>query len=279
VKPADTAALVTLGALWGSSYLFMRVGAPEFGPVALIVVRVVTAAAMLTPWLLHSGDWRVVWHNRGPVLMIGCFASALPFCLFAYASLTLTAGYTSVINAATPLATAVIAWLWLREGLAGAGILGLAVGLAGVVTLVSGQLAGLDWNAVSAVGAALLAAISYGYSELAAGSQLAATLLLIVPGVYLWPQQPPGPAAWGAGLAMGILGTGIAYVLFFRLVANLGATRAVTVTYLVPMFGMLFGALFLGEVVTPTMLAGCGLILIGTGLATGLVRGWRQPSP
>ena len=290
MKPLDLVTLLVLGALWGSSYLFMRVAAPEFGPVTLIMVRVMVASLVLSPLLLHSGDWRSVVAMRTPIFVIGLFSAALPFCLFAFATLFLTAGYTSVINAITPLATALIAWFWLRERLGAVAVGGLILGLTGVMTLVSDQLDALAGGAGLALTAALVAAVSYGFStnyirlksanlgplELACGSQLAAMLILVLPGLWLWPEEPVSLRAWLAVLALGVGGTGVAHVLFFRLIASLGAARAITVTYLVPMFGMLFGALFLDEQVTALMMLGCGLILVGTSLATGLIRGWRS---
>jgi drug/metabolite transporter (DMT)-like permease len=238
------------------------------------------------PILFWSGKPRALWQRRGGLLVVGFLNSAFPFTLFAFATLTLTAGYTAVINATAPLFTAIVAFLWVGERMSRIGVFGLLVGLAGVVVLVWDKL-GVDVdNATLAVCAGLVGALSYGVAgnharryfsgigslEMSAGSQVAATLLLLPLCWYFWPAELPSQRAWLAVLALGIPCTGVAYILYFRLLSRLGPSRAVTVTYLVPLAAMVFGAIFLNETVTTRMLAGCGLILLGTGLATGVVR-------
>jgi drug/metabolite transporter (DMT)-like permease len=285
VRLGDILELLTLAALWGGSFLFMRVAAPEFGPVPLMGVRVAIASAFLLPLLLYSGKFSSMLKAGRPLLLVGVLNSALPFCLFAFATLSLTAGFTAVINAAVPMFTAVIGVLFLREKLSLFAVLGLLVGLVGVVLLVWDKLSfsagGLGW----AVLAGLLGSLSYavaanytkltlagvGSLELAAGSQLAASVLLLLPCVWLWPQQPISVPAWAAVITMGIASTGVADILFFRLIARLGPARAVMVTYLVPVFGMIFGAVFLAEAITLEMGVGCVFILLGTALATGMI--------
>lgn len=284
MKPIDVIELVALGSLWGSSFLFMRIASPEFGPLPLIAVRVTTAALFLAPILLWSGNPQAPWSRRGEMLALGFFNSAFPFVLFAFATLSLTAGYTAVINATAPLFTAVVAFLWVGERLGRPGILGLLVGLGGVVMLVWDKLGVDQGNAVTALAAAFAGAFSYGVAanfararfsgigslELACGSQVAASAMLLPLCWFWWPQEPPSMRAWLAVLALGIPCTGVAYIFYFRLLSRLGPSRAVTVTYLVPIAAMVFGAIFLGEAVTLQMLSGCGFILLGTGLATGL---------
>ena len=286
MKPVDLIELFALGALWGCSFLFMRMAAPEFGPVPLIALRVTTAALFLFPILAWSGSPRVLRERWGGFAVVGLLNSALPFTLFAYATLILTAGYTAVINATAPLFTALVAFLWVGERLSRVGVVGLLVGLGGVVVLVWDQLGVALEGAVLAIAAGLAASLCYGIAgnharihmggvgslELAAGSQVSATLLLVPLGVMFWPAQNPSLNAWLAVLALGVLCTGIAYILYFRLLIRLGPARAVTVTYLVPLAAMIAGAIFLDETVTGGMLVGCGLILLGTGLATGFIR-------
>jgi drug/metabolite transporter (DMT)-like permease len=286
LKPLDAIELLALGSIWGCSFLFMRLASPEFGPVPLIALRVTTAALFLLPILAWTGDPRAPWQRRGEMLLIGFFNSAFPFCLFAFATLSLTAGYTAVLNATAPLFTAVVAYLWMGDRLSRLGTLGLLVGLGGVVVLVWDEL-GVDRdNAALAIVAGLVGASSYaiaanhtrarfsgiGSLEMASGSQVAASVLLLPLCWFWWPAEMPSARAWMAVLALGIPCTGIAYILYFRLLSRLGPTRAVAVTYIVPFAAMIFGAIFMNETVTTRMMGGCGLILLGTGLATGVIR-------
>ena len=266
LKPRDLFELFLLAALWGGSFLFTRIAVPEFGPFALIELRVGLAALVLLPVLAVSGGLAQLW-RRGPVLLVlGLTSSALPFVLYAYATLTVTAGFAAVVNATTPLFTALIAWLWLRDRLSTGATLGLCAGVA--------------------VAACLGATLSYGISAsitkryltgaapmvTATGSQFYAALLLAPLALAYWPEQSPSSGSWMAGILLAVLCTRLAFVLFFRLMARVGPQRAVTVTLLIPVFGMLWGALFIDEQVTVLMLVGSGIILLGTGLATGVVR-------
>lgn len=291
IKTLDIVELLGLGALWGTSFLFMRMAAPEFGAVSLVALRVGIAALFLLPILLYTASLKPVRERAGNVLLMGFFNSALPFTLFTYATLFLTAGYTAVINATAPLFTAIVAFVWVGERLSRVGIFGLLLGLVGVVVLVWDKLGGGLSGAGLAIAAGLAGAFSYGIAgnfarirlpglgslELATGSQIAASLLLLPLCVAYWPAEMPSLRAWLAVLALGIPCTGIAYILFFRLLVRLGPAKAVTVTYIVPISAMIAGALVLDEVVTTRMLAGCGLILLGTGLATGVIRLGRRP--
>jgi drug/metabolite transporter (DMT)-like permease len=281
----DIIDLLVLAALWGGSFLFMRVAAPEFGPVPLIGLRVAIASAFLLPLLCYSGRLSNMLQVGSPLLLVGLLNSALPFCLFAFATLSLAAGFTAVINASVPMFTAVIGVLWLHEKLSLVAVLGLLVGLGGVVLLVWDKLnfstGGLGWAVLAGVLGSLSYAVAANYTkvklvgvgslELAAGSQLTASLLLVLPCVLLWPRQAVSASAWMAVITMGVASTGVAYILFFRLIARLGPARAVMVTYLVPVFGMIFGAVFLAEVITLEMGVGCFFILLGTALATGMI--------
>ncbi len=286
MKSLDVVELLALGALWGCSFLFMRMGAPEFGPVPLIGLRVVIAALFLLPILVYSGRPAALWQRRGDMFVVGFLNSAFPFCLFAYATLYLTAGYTAVLNATAPLFTAIVAFAWVGERLSRIGLVGLVTGLVGVVVLVWDNLGGEIGSAGLAIGAGLLGSFCYGIAgnhakirmsgvgslELATGSQVMAALLLVPLTVIYWPAEPLSMAAWLSVLALGIFCTGIAYILYFRLLTRLGPARAVTVTYIVPLAAMVAGVIFLDETVTARMLVGCGLILLGTGLATGVIR-------
>jgi drug/metabolite transporter (DMT)-like permease len=286
----DIVDLLLLGAIWGASFLFMRLGAAEFGPVALAFVRVAGAALLLVPLMLlkqQGGAWRT--HGRA-IAGIGIINSALPFLLYAVAALALTTALLSVFNATVPIWGALIAWLWLKDRLSASRWLGLAIGVAGVVWLGWGKAdvtAGAHGvSAAIGVAACLAATALYGLGAnvsrrwlqgvpplaVAAGSQAAATLALVVPAVLWWPAVNPGATAWAAAIALSVRCTGLAYVLFFRLIARTGAATATSVTFLIPAFALLWGFLALGEVPTGAMLVGCAVILLGTALATGLLR-------
>jgi drug/metabolite transporter (DMT)-like permease len=274
-----------LAALWGASFLFTRVAAPAFGPVALAEVRVSIAAVMLVgllAWRAGLGDLRT---HAGRLLLVGAFNTALPFSLFAHAALTITAGMAAILNATAPLFTALVSWGWLRERLTPLQWLGMAVGIAGVAWLSTGQ-GTLGSGSAWAIGAAVVGSLSYGVSAnavkrhlggarplaVAAGSQAAAALLLAPFAVATWPPGAARAIDWGSAIALGVLCTGLAYILYFRLIARVGPANAMTVTFLIPAFAMLWGAVVLGEAVTLSMLGGCAVILAGTALATGLVK-------
>jgi len=292
MKPADFAKLLVLAALWGGSYLFIRMGAGEFGPVALAGVRAAGAAVLLLPFLFRGNagrDLRVHWRS---LVLVGVAQSALPYVLFSYAALTITAGMSSIFTATTPLFAAAIAWWWLGERPTVARAAGLGIGFAGVLWLAWDK-AGVKTSSGSvglALAACLAAALLYALAAhfakrrlatvppltVAAGSQLVSAVLLAGPAVALWPAQAPSLRAWGAVAGLAVACTAVAYVLFFRLIASVGPARTVTVTFLIPAFGLLWGGLFLGERVSPHLLLGCAVILLGTALTTGVLK-LRRP--
>jgi drug/metabolite transporter (DMT)-like permease len=289
VKPIDIFELLLLGTLWGGSFLFMRIAAPEFGPVALVAVRVGVATLVLLPFLLRAGQGASLLQHGPQLLFFGAINSALPFCLFAYATLSLSAGYTAVINAVAPLFTAIVAFVWLGERLNRLAVLGLGIGFGGVVLLVSDKFSFSGGAASIGIVAGMCASLLYGIAAnyikarftgigslvLATGSQLGASILLLPLCFWFWPETMPSTKSWLAVLVLGVACTGVAYVFFFRLMARLGPSRAITVTFLVPLAAMIFGALFLGEVISGTMMVGCTLILLGVALSTGLIGGRR----
>jgi drug/metabolite transporter (DMT)-like permease len=290
MRRRDLGELVLLAAVWGASFLFMRLGAGEFGAIPLSWLRVAGAAQVLQPLLRWRGETAALRAHWKPVFVVGVMNSALPFVLFSYALLSITASLSSIFNAASPLFGALIAWLWLKDRLSAPRIAGLFIGFAGVLGL-AGDEAGVSGNADATSGAlavlaCLLASLLYGWSvnftrryltgvpsmAVAAGSQLAAALVLLVPALWLWPAATPGAAAWANVAGLAVLCTGLAYILYFRLIAHAGPANAIAVTYLIPAFAVLWGGLFLGERPTAAMLAGCAVILLGTALATGLLR-------
>lgn len=287
MRSSDLLQIIAMAALWGASFLFMRVAAPEFGAIPLIAIRVAIAAGCLVPFLLGRGEWGEFAAHWRHLLALGFINAALPFPLFAHATLHVTAGFASIINATAPLFAAVVAAAWLRNKLSGLAIAGLLVGFAGVVLLVGGIPDIGSPGAELAVAGALLASLSYGVSAsyvkrylagvsswvTTTGSFGMAAILLAPLAVARWPASPPSPRAWIAVLLLALACTSLPNIHYFRLVLRAGPARAMTVAFLIPVFGMLWGALFLDEVVTPRILAGCAVILAGTALVT------RAPGP
>lgn len=289
MKGFDLAELALLAALWGASFLFMRLGAHEFGPAALAFVRVGLATLLLVPLLASRGGLHELRAHWKALLLVGTFNSAIPFALFSFAALSITAGLSSIVNATTPLWTAAVAFVWLRQGLAPLRVLGLVIGFAGVAFLAWDQAsfkpgtghAGL-WAVLACVGATFCYGVAANATRrylaaasplaVATGSQGAAALLLALPALWLWPAQPPGATAWGSALGLAVLCTALAYILYFRLMRRVGPTNAVSVTFLIPLFAILWGALFLREAVTAQMVLGGAIVLVGIALALGLLR-------
>lgn len=290
MTPRDLRDLLLLAALWGGSFLFMRVAVPEFGPLALIELRLLVAALFLLPVLALRGGLRLLVRHAVPMTVLGVVNSALPFCLFAYAMLSVTAGFASILNATAPMWGALVARLWLGERLAAARVAGLATGFAGIVVLAWGKASFVPGGSGMAILAAVAAALSYGIAAsyarrrlagvdplaVATGSQAGAALVLAPLALAWWPQAPVSAAAWSSTIVMGVACTGIAYILYFRLIERAGPGRAITVTFLVPVFAVIWGALVLGETLTGQMLAGGLVILAGTALSTGLVAPGRR---
>jgi drug/metabolite transporter (DMT)-like permease len=290
MRTRDTIELLTLAALWGASFLFMRMGASDFGAVALAAVRVAVASAVLIPILLAQGLMPSLRRHWKPIFIVGVVNSALPFLGFAYAALSITAGLSSIFNAAAPLFGALVAWIWLHERLTGARTLGLVIGFAGVSFLAFSNVnqeasfkpGGSGWAVVACLAAAALYGLSANFTKrylagvpplaVATGSQVSATCFLVLPAIVWWPHATPSTPAWIAVLLLGLLCTGFAYILYFRLIANAGPANAIAVTYLLPAFAALWGWLFLAERITLTMLLGCAIILLGTALATGMLK-------
>ena len=290
MSAAVAAEFILLAALWGASFLFMRLGTLEFGPLPTAGLRVAIASLALLPVMLSRGLWPQLRQHWKPVMICGLINSAIPFALFSFALLSISTGLSSILNATVPLFGALVAWLWLGDKPGTSRTVGLVIGFIGVALLASGK-ASFKPDASGAVTAwgilaCLLATISYAVAAsftrrylsglnslmVATGSQIGAALGLALPTLLMWLVQAPSLKAWGALLALGILCTAVAYVLFFRLIEQLGPARAITVTFTIPVFAVFYGVTLLGETVTTWMLF-CGVIVLcGTALATGLVK-------
>ncbi|MBB6522488.1 EamA family transporter [Pseudoteredinibacter isoporae] len=284
----DSVMLVLLAAIWGGSFLFMRYAVPELGVAPLIFLRVGLAALFLLPILLWQGKGAELKRVWVPSFVNGWTNSAIPFCLIAYSLLTLSSGFASILNAVTPIATAVVGFLWLRESMSWIKTLGMLIGIAGVTLLAWNKLyVSQDdtWQVALAIGAGILATLFYAISAiftkrylsgvdsmvLSTGSMLGATVVLLPLAILYWPENPISLLSWLAAIALAIICSALAYLMFFRLIHTVGPARATTVTFIVPVFGMLWGATLLNEEVSLTMLVASAITLFGTGLATGLL--------
>jgi drug/metabolite transporter (DMT)-like permease len=295
MKTSDITALVVLGALWGASFLFMRMGANEFGGMALAGMRAIGAAICSAPLLTRTRVTEMRTHWRD-IAIVGIANSALPFVLFSFAAQSLPAGVSAISDAIAPLLVALSGWMLLGEKLSPMQASGLVIGFTGVVWLVAGTVGfgggthAMGWAMAACLGANVCYTFGAHYSHrrlrsgvtplsVATGSQLVAALLLLPLTVWMWPAKTPGWTAWLAVLGLAALCTSLAYVLFYGLMARVGASRSMVVMFLIPVFGVLWGLIFLHEPVTLAMAGGCIVILLGVALTTGLLRLRRNRGP
>lgn len=285
----DTASLlrlVALGAIWGASFIFMRIGVPVFGPSLLIELRLIIAAVLLSAVAVVLRRTVTGVRHWRHFALIGFFNTALPFLLFAYAAQTLPASLLAILNSTAPLFGALIAAVWLRTAITPSVALGLLCGMSGVAVLVGGELGLTQGPVWLAIAAGLCAPACYGlastYTKVsqadvtpfnnAHGSMWTATLF-VVPLALLYPAPAtPHTGDWLAVATLGAVCTGGAYLLYFRLIRDVGPTRALSVTFLIPVFGVLWGALFLHEPVGWNTLLGGVMVLAGIALTNGFIR-------
>ena len=291
MRPAQLAWLIALGAIWGSSFLFMKIAVPAMGPSVLMGGRIFIGAVALSvvAWFIKKSLPR--GRQWTPAIVTGIFYAALPLFLWGYAAQQLSASLLSIINATAPLFAALVSLLWrpgdIGKRMGARGLAGLALGFAGVAVLVGGEGLSDSKPPALSIAAAFLASLLYGaisnywqtakdmdaYSNVL-GSLWVATLAM-APLMILFPvRETPGVAALGSVAALGILCTAIAYVAYFRLVEQIGAAPALTVTYLIPVFGTLWGVVFLGERIGVHHVLGAAMILGGIALVAR-VRGMR----
>lgn len=282
----DLLLLIFLAALWGSSFLFIRIAVPFLGPFPLAAARVLLAGAALVLYGLATRRQLAFKGRMARFILLGAINGAVPFSLISWAELHLTASMAAIINSSTPLFGALISALWLNERVTPRRLLGLALGFAGVGVVVG-------WNpmplTLAAVGAMLVASLHYALGSayatrylkgvptltMAAGQQLGAGLVLLPLALALPPiAMPPGPALYSL-LALALAGTALAYLVFFRLLDRVGPTSTLSVTYLVPIFGLIWGRIFLAEPVGLGLLAGLALVLTSVTLVAGV----RLPTP
>lgn len=279
----DYILLVALAAIWGASFIFMRILVPALGPVVTADLRMLLAGAALVLFMRFTGramDWK---RNGKRYVIIGLLNSGIPFLLFSRAALVLPASVSVIINSLTPLFGAVGAVFWLHEKFTLRVAAGLALGIAGVAIIRNGG--SMEVNAATTLGILMCVAATMFYAvggiyvkrfaqdigpaAIAAGSQLAVGLLFL-PLILLFPATGHVTFRIGAEMAaFALLCSAVAYIIYYRLMKILGPTKAATVTFLIPVFGFIWGALFLGESVTPSMLIGGAVVLSGIYFVTG----------
>lgn len=286
MRPSDLARLVALGAMWGASYLFMRYAVPFMGPVLMIEVRVALGGLALLAFVLATGG-RVGWERHWRAyLFVGAVGVAAPFTLIAQAVTVIDASTAAILNSLAPLFATIVAAIWIREPVTPSKMGGIALCVAGTVVLVGWQPGTVGRHELLAASLSVAATALYGYTIVftkvklaganplgtAAGTLLmaAAAMLPFTPVSRDFAAIPAG--AWIATGGLALVSTAIAFILYYRLIADVGPVKAITVTLLVPVFGMLWGVLLLGEPLTPGRLAGCAIILAGCSLILGLVR-------
>jgi drug/metabolite transporter (DMT)-like permease len=276
-------------ALWGSSFLFMRIAAVEFGPFATAGMRMAIGTLVMLPLLFWRGLFPQLGQHWRSIAWISLVNAGIPFACFSFAVLHITTGLSAILNATVPMFSAIVGWLWLKQRLTMFKTLGIAIGFLGVA-LLAGEQATFKgdqlWMSIAAIAACLLATFCYGLSGnvikerlshlhpwvIAGGTMLGATLWLAIPAALTWPSVTPSARAWWSLVAVGVLCSAMAYMLFFELLSRTDATKTMSVTYLIPVFAVMYGVLFLDEHVTLWMVGCAVVVLLGTALATGLIQ-------
>lgn len=270
--------LVLLGAIWGGSFLFMRVAAADFGPLPLVEARLALGGLVLTPflWRARTQFTAQLWLRIAGIAAIN---SVIPFALFAWGAERAPAGIGAITNAMTVMFTTLVAFFFFGERIGTRRLIGLSAGFVGVAILASGKTAGASVGQAALAGTA--ASICYGFGinlvrryltgyppgAVAAATLITGSVLLAPLAVYTWPAQPIPAASWTSAILLGVLCTGAAFVFYYRLIARIGGPRTSTVTYLIPLFGVVWAWLALGEPLTVTMALAGALILSGVALS------------
>jgi drug/metabolite transporter (DMT)-like permease len=291
MSPIQALLLLALSAIWGSSFMFMRYLSPIVGPVLTADMRMLIAGIFLLVFFAATGfrlGWRRNWRR---FIVIGLVNSGLPFLLFSFAALYVPASVESVLNALSPLFGAIFSAIWLSEALTARKIAGLVIGASGVATITSFGSLPTSPMLLPAILACVLATACYGLCgvyikkraadlaprAMAAGSQFAAGII-ILPLTAAFPlKNAPGPAVLSAIVAFALLCSAVAYLIYYKLLSELGPTKALTVTFLIPVFGMLWGSIMLAERISLAMIGGAALVLAGTGLVA-LKGGRKSPA-
>lgn len=277
--------LLVLGAIWGSSYLFIKVGVRELSPAALIEIRLLCAAPLLVIYAARRQGWAALRAARREGVVLGVVNAAIPFTLIAWGEKHVDSGVAAIANSSVPIFVAILAvWFVPSERSTGMRLVGVGLGLVGVVVLAGVHPAGGWWGAAG-TGAIVLASVSYAAANLYAGrrmaaggpvlaatSMVAAFVVLLPFALISLPTDVPGWKPFGSAVALGLAGTAVAQILSYRMIETYGSSRSVLVAYMLPAFALLYGAVFLAEALTWQKLFGMVMILGGVGLGSGAVR-------
>jgi drug/metabolite transporter (DMT)-like permease len=292
VKPRDFAALILLGALWGGSFLFIRVAVPALGPFLLVEWRVALAGVALVIYALAFGRAPKIRTRWRPFAVLGFLNAALPFSLISAAEIYLTASLAAILNSTTVMFTAIVAAVWMGDALTARKVVGIILGIVGVTVLVGWDPVPLNGVVLLSVAAMLVASLSYAlgatYAKrafsgipplgMAIGQLSGATALLLPLAVVSLPERAPSFIATLSMVGLALLSTAVAYLIYFRLIESVGPTSTVTVTLLVPVFGLLFGVMLLDEPFGLGTVAGLGIILTSVVLITGIAFKRSKPA-
>jgi drug/metabolite transporter (DMT)-like permease len=286
MKKLDALLLLGLSSLWGASFLFMRVASPEFGPVTLVFIRMFVAVLVLFPFLIKPAFRHALRQNIKDLAILGLLNHVIPFTLLSFATLRLEAGFTSLINATTPMFTAIVGALFFFSPINRQQMVGLVIAFAGVFVLSADKLSFTSDGPGWAIVAGLIATFCYGLSvnfsktklshlsssQISVGSMAASSAILLIPGILLWPAENPSPEAWVSALLLAVVCTAFAFLLFFRILASSGAIASSTVTFLVPLFAIGWGVLLLDESLTVRLIVGMCITLCGTAITVQLIK-------
>ena len=266
--------LILLGAVWGSAFMFIKISADDFGPILLVNLRLLLAGALFLPFLLQKKYLAYFKTHFSGILILGIFSNAFPFTMFSYASLGATSNMLGILNGTTAFMTMVVAYFWLKESISPKQIFGIILGFLGILVLVNPANGSAT---IGASGFALVGALSYSFSgvyiqkyQLNANKFVLIGWAMLFGGLFLTPlsffnlpDQMPDNNAIAALLWLGIVSTGIAYLGYIRLIEQIGAVRTSTVTYLLPVFSIIWGSIFLQEKITWIIFGGFIFVMIG----------------
>ena len=277
--------LTFLGALWGSAFMFIKVATPEFGPIALVNTRLLIASLIFLPILLQKKYIHLLKPIWKQVLVLSIMNNAIPFTLFSYASFGADSNILAILNATTAFNTMIIAYLWIGESVSLKQLFGLILGFIGIFILVNPQ--NSDTTLIASL-SALLAAFFYSYSTvyiqrqsvnankmvLIGWSIVFSAVLMIPVSIFNLPETLPSASAIGSAFWLGAVSTGLGFLGYVRLIDKIGAVKTSTVAYFLPVFGIIWGSIFLDEKITYTIILGCLIVLMGIYLSNSNKKGY-----
>ena len=279
--------LTFLGALWGSAFMFIKVATPEFGPIALVNTRLLIASLIFLPILLQKKYIHLLKPIWKQVLVLSIMNNAIPFTLFSYASFGADSNILAILNATTAFNTMIIAYLWIGESVSLKQLFGLILGFIGIFILVNPQ--NSDTTLIASL-SALLAAFFYSYSTvyiqrqsvnankmvLIGWSIVFSAVFMIPVSIFNLPEALPSASAIGSAFWLGAVSTGLGFLGYVRLIDKIGAVKTSTVAYFLPVFGIIWGSIFLDEKITSTIILGCLIVLIGIYLSNSNKKGYMN---